>query len=161
VWAGVTLARVWSRSTIIKTAVAFLLLVQVTTAVYTSDHVSFFNHLVPTTVGGNIIADSNLSWGQSLIRLRQDINPSQVDYLVTMSPAPASWYGFTTQTLPVAEELTAPDITQLKNQTAVIDRHLWYTRGYSAHPIFASQPTKLVADDTMILITFTQVGATD
>src|SRR5690606_3925361 len=92
----------------------------------TTDFISYYSPLVGRRLGGDIIADSNLDWGQGLYRLRNELSGKQVDYIATPSPVSSKWYGLEAERLPPAELLTKEMIA---GKTIVISRTLWHTLG--------------------------------
>jgi 4-amino-4-deoxy-L-arabinose transferase-like glycosyltransferase len=137
-----------------KLFAAAMVLLHLATALTTSDYLSYFNPLVGTKLGGKIMADSNLDWGQNLYRLSLEINSEEIQivgdiFLASTSPySPHSDYDLNTKYLPPAEKLNLSD---LSGHTIIIGRTSWYLNKYSHHPQLSQLNPEYVVSDTMVM----------
>lgn len=116
----------------------------------TLDPIAYFNPIIGTKTSSLIISDSNLDWGQNLLRLKQSY-PHPIDYLVSTSPQDPIVFNLYTNPLPPQDQLT---LTSLKGKTVAISHTRFYTTGLYQHPLFAQKEYTHAANHTFLIFKF-------
>ena len=129
-----------------KALIFGLILITIIFNIFNKDKISYFSPLVGKNVGGNLISESNLDWGQGLPVLKNE--NIKIDYIASYSPASPSTYGIFATQLPNNLE---KDLHKLKGKNIVISKTLYYKSGFFKYDEFKLENGRSVANGTFLL----------
>ncbi|MFC1750745.1 hypothetical protein ACFL2V_18295, partial [Pseudomonadota bacterium] len=133
-----------------KHIVSLVLIITLFSAVSLRDNLAYFNPLIGPKLGGKIVSDSSVDWGQSLNRLYLQ-HGNSFDYIAPHSLRIWHFYGFTASSLPLPSKLSPEAVA---GKRIAISRHIWYTQQYNKHPLFKEKIPEYAADHTYLIFDF-------